>query len=277
MKSQWDCLLENLGEWQGSFTRFSPQGDLVEDTPTIVSLEGLEDNKLVHQVVRRLPPNQPPQEMVLEYRSLSRSILFFDNGAFSQGSMQWGPFSEFGVEFGLIEGDRRLRIVQMFNKEGNFDFITLIREKLAQSHSPERPPLTVDQLLGEWIGEATIIYPDWRSPDKCSSVLKIDRLDDSHIHQQLSFGSGDRSRTIESQARIEGSRLIFEQSEFPVQVLMLADGGSSNCPLSLQPRHAFVLEVGWLLDSKRRQRLIRSYDEKGGWVSLTLVTEEKIR
>ncbi|NJM69861.1 MAG: DUF3598 family protein [Scytonema sp. RU_4_4] len=31
MKSQWDCVLQNLGEWQGSFTHVSPQGELVED------------------------------------------------------------------------------------------------------------------------------------------------------------------------------------------------------------------------------------------------------
>ncbi|MDJ0549650.1 MAG: DUF3598 family protein, partial [Microcystis sp. M49637_WE12] len=26
MLSQWECLLKNLGQWQGSFTRLSPQG-----------------------------------------------------------------------------------------------------------------------------------------------------------------------------------------------------------------------------------------------------------
>ncbi|NMG18657.1 DUF3598 family protein [Brasilonema bromeliae] len=30
MKSQWDCVLQKLGEWHGSFTRVSPQGKLME-------------------------------------------------------------------------------------------------------------------------------------------------------------------------------------------------------------------------------------------------------
>lgn len=43
LRSQWDCLLANLGAWQGAFTSFSPQGELLEDTPTLVSLQGVND------------------------------------------------------------------------------------------------------------------------------------------------------------------------------------------------------------------------------------------
>jgi hypothetical protein len=96
MRSQWDCLLQNLGEWQGSFTRFSPQGEQLEDTPTVVSFEGLNNNLTIRQIVRRLPPNQPVDEKVLEYSSLGRNTLLFENGAFSQGSLQWAPFSNLG-------------------------------------------------------------------------------------------------------------------------------------------------------------------------------------
>jgi hypothetical protein len=42
MRSQWERLLQNLGVWKGSFSRFSPQGELVNDTPSVVSLEGIE-------------------------------------------------------------------------------------------------------------------------------------------------------------------------------------------------------------------------------------------
>jgi hypothetical protein len=43
------------------------------------------------------------------------------------------------------------------------------------------------------------------------------------------------------------------------------------------PSHSpFLLEAGWLISDNLRQRLIRRYDERGGWVSLTLVTERKI-
>ncbi|MBD2081922.1 DUF3598 family protein [Leptolyngbya sp. FACHB-17] len=267
MKSQWDCLLENLGTWEGSFTRLSPAGEVLEDTPSIVSFTGLNHNQTMRQIVRLAPANQPISEKVLEYSSLGRNILLFDNGAFSQGTIQFAPFSEFGAELGLIHDDRRLRLVQLFDKQGKLTGLTLIREKLSGSETLERPPLQVEDLIGEWKGEATTIYPDWRSPDSYTTALKIWR-EGERLHQELNFG-----RTIVTSAQIEGSRLRFDRG---VQILLLPNGASSNCPLEIQPRQPFVLEVGWLLQPNLRQRLIRSYSDKGEWVSLTLVTEHKI-
>jgi hypothetical protein len=126
MKSQWECLLQNLGEWQGSFTRVSPQGEILEDTPSIVCLEGLNDNQTIRQTIRL-----GTDEKILEYSSLGRGVLFFQNGAFSQGSIQLAPFSEFGAELGLIDENIRLRLVQLFDKNGQLNQFTLIREYLA--------------------------------------------------------------------------------------------------------------------------------------------------
>lgn len=265
-RSQWQCLLENLGEWQGSFTRLSPQGELLEDTPTVVSFTALNDNQTMRQVVRRLPPNQPVNEKVLEYSSLGRGILFFDNGAFSQGSIQLAPFAEFGAELGLIWGDRRLRLVQLFNN-GHLDRLTLIREQLAGTTTPERPQLTVDDLIGQWQGEAVTIYPDWRSPDTYTTKLTIERIGDRLV-QQLSF----LGRNITSEASIQGSILYFDSN---TQILLLPDGASATSPLQIKGGEAFFLEVGWLVAPQKRQRLIRAYSDRGEWISLTLVTEQR--
>lgn len=275
MTSQWECLLQNLGEWQGSFTRFSPQGELLEDTPTVVSFEGLNNNQTMRQIVRRNPPNQPQDEKILEYSSLGRGILFFENGAFSNGLIQYGPFSEFGAESGLIDGKRRLRLVQLFDNSGQLNRITLIRERLAGTTISERPPLTIDDLLGEWTGEGVTIYPDWRSPDKYPTKLQIAKNDDNSITQQLTIYQGNSSRQISSNAKIEGSVLYFDGSEQNNQVLLLPDGASSTSPQQIKTGKAFFLEVGWLLQPDLRQRMIRRYDDKGGWASLTLVTERK--
>ena len=277
MISQWDSFLKNLGEWHGSFTRISLQGEEVVDTPTLVTLEGLNDNKNVHQVVRYLPPDEPYRDVVVDYDSLNRSIIFFANGAFSQGSMQWGPYSTFGGEFGLIDNDfgdgtRRLRMVELFNSSAKLERVVLIREKLPHSDVPERPVLTIDSLLGEWQGEGTTMYADLSKETTFSSCLQIKQQDDNHIEQKLSYGD----RHISSVARIEGSRLLFENSDLPAQVLLLPDGVSCNCPLEVKLGHNFVLEMGWLLQPNIRQRIIRSYNEKGNWVSCSLVTERKV-
>jgi len=271
--TQWNCLLQNLGEWQGSFTRFSAQGDEMEDTPTVVSLEGLNDNQTIRQIIRRLTP--APNEKVLEYSTLGRGILFFEDGAFSQGSLQFAPFSEFGAELGLIYGDRRLRLVQLFNRQSQCDRVTLIREHRAGTTTSDLAPLTVDNLVGIWNGEATTLYPDWREPSTFSSRLQIQREGD-RLLQRLSFGSGASNQAIASVAEIDGNRLTFTQSVQPVQVVLLPNGASSNCPIQIKSGEAFFLEVGWLIQPNLRQRMIRSYSDKGEWLSLTLVTEQKV-
>ena len=42
--NQWQRFLKNLGDWRGSFSQFSAQGNIVKNTPTRVTLEGVENN-----------------------------------------------------------------------------------------------------------------------------------------------------------------------------------------------------------------------------------------
>lgn len=278
MKSQWDCLLQNLGEWQGSFTQLSPTGEVRQDTPTVVSFEGLNENQTMRQIVRRL--TDPVDEKVLEYSSLGRGILFLENGAFSQGSIQFGPFSEFGAELGLIEtqadgtpGDHRLRLVQLFNRDSQLDQLTLIRERRANTAARVRSPLEIEDLLGVWQGEATTIYPDWSPSTTVPTTLQIQRETAQRLTQALTLPSG---QILRSTATIESNILRFDQGAQSVQVLLLPDGASATCPTHIKTGSPFFLEVGWLLQPNCRQRLIRSYSDRGEWISLTLVTEHKL-
>ncbi|ELR96537.1 DUF3598 family protein [Gloeocapsa sp. PCC 73106] len=271
MSTQWQYFLKNLGQWHGSFTRMSTEGEIINDTPTVVLLEGRENNQAVHQVVRYLPPNETPRETVVNYTSLSRSIVFFPDGAFSQGSMFWSLWSQSGAEFGLIKGDRRLRMVQLFNQGEKLDFLTLIREKLPQSNTPERPQLTVEQLLGTWQGENMTIYPDFSSSQSQTSELNLVYQGD-RLTQRLNFGQN----SITSTATVNGHQIDFSDSPVPVRVLLLPDGASATFPLAIQQERPFFLEMGWLIEPSLRQRLIRSYNSKGEWESTTLVTEKKI-
>ncbi|MBK1990959.1 DUF3598 family protein [Sphaerospermopsis aphanizomenoides BCCUSP55] len=265
MTTQWQRLLKNIGEWQGSFTRYSPQGELLEDIPSVVSLEGLNNNQTIRQIIRK-----GEKENILEYSSLAQSVLFFENGAFSQGSIQLGPFAEFGAELGLIYENRRLRLVELFDKSGQIEGITLIREHLADTQAPKNPPMQVEDLLGEWLGEAITIYPDWRSPSTYSTSLKLELDSNGKLVQNTSFDG----RTITSTATIQDSIILFDQNpQKQIQVLLLPDGASATFPRQVQLRQPLFLEVGWLIKPDLRQRLIRSYDDKGAWVSLTLVTE----
>jgi hypothetical protein len=68
----------------------------------------------------------------------------------------------------------------------------------------------------------------------------------------------------------------FSQGRQPMTVLLLPNGASATFPTAIVPGHTFVLELGWLITPTLRQRLIRSYDERGSWVGLTQVVEEKV-
>lgn len=270
--SQWQRLLKNVGTWQGSFTQISPVGQLVSDIRTEVELTPREEGKAMHQEVRRYPPEGSPQIQALDYRSLNRATLFFESGAFSQGSMQWGPFSTFGAELGLIHKNRRLRLVQLFEKN-ELKPLTLIREGLQNEQSAERPSLTLSDLIGSWKGEAITQYADLRPETSSTTQLTVEQTGNGQIRQTINLGAG--IPPINSTGRLEGQRILFQDGSQPVQVLLLPDGASSTCPTAITPRQPIFLEVGWLLDAHTRQRLIRSYDAAGAWASLTLVTERK--
>ena len=269
--SQWERLLENTGTWVGSFTQMSPEGQVLADVPSVVALKPLDRGNAMRQEIHKYPPDGAPTTRVLEYRSLNKSILFFAGGAFSQGSIQWGPFSEFGAELGLMAGPERLRLVQLFDKNSHLSQLTLIREHLEGSSPTPRPPLDVDQLLGTWRGEAVTLYPDLSPRDIYSTELTVERTE-TGIRQTLSYGG---SSAIASEGRLVGDGLLFEAQQPTVQVLMLPDGASATSPITIAPRQPVFLEAGWLISPARRQRMIRRYTAQGGWASLTLVTEEK--
>lgn len=272
--SNWENLLQHLGIWNGSFTRLSPQGTMIEDMPTTISFETLNDGQTVRQTNQYAPVgNRPAETRVLEYSSLGRGVLFFSDGSFSQGSLQFSPISEFGAELGFIQGDRRLRLVQLFNPveaESRLTRLTLIREQRQGTDAPERPPLTLDDLLGTWVGEVTTLYADGRSPDTTSSQLTVEREGDRLLQHLSTSAFG-----LQSTARINGNLLHFDQGSTPMHLLLLPDGASSNTPVTIPRGRPFLLEAGWMPEPGLRLRLIRSYDARGGWVSLTLVTERK--
>ncbi len=282
MKTQWENFLQNLGEWHGSFTKISANGEILKDTPSILILESLDEaNKKVGLTLRRFSsfaktPESKVDEIVSEYQTLGRNLLFFENGAFSKGVIQIAPYSINGAEFGLLNKNRRLRLVELFNKDGDFDKLTLIREKRAGTDASENPPLTVNALLGKWQGEAITMYPDFRERDIYPTQMELNIDNTGRLVQETTFGDTN-PKTLTSTARIEGSILHFDQSSQPVKVLLLPDGASTTLPVKIELRKPLFFEIGWLIEPQLRQRIIRSYNDKGEWVSSTLVTEKKLQ
>jgi Domain of unknown function (DUF3598) len=253
MKSQWECVRQNLGDWQGSFTHISPQGDILEDIPSHISLTSSADKSTIHLVLTRSYPAAPgspelvPQVMAIDLSAPGAGALFFETGAFSEGGIYFTNHAKFGAEFCLItpSKDRRLRLVQMFDDTGKFDRLTLIREQRVESNAPERPPLLLSDLIGTWQGVATILKPQETVP---ATVI---------------------------QETIQTDQLEFEQDGLSYRTLLLPDGAFATCPIQITAGRAFSLEMGWLLAPHLRQRLIRQYDATGSWITLMLLIETR--
>ena len=264
MASQWQNFLRNLGEWRGSFTGVDPAGALGESTPSILSLESDEEDRLVRFRLRRFGPGgsegEPIRDNREDYRSLGRQVVFFASGTFCKGTLQVAPGTPFGGEFGFIEGDRRHRLVQLHNAAGALDGLVLIREIRTGSEAVERPPLDPAQLVGAWQGEAATITADWPEPDPSPCALSVSAPAPDRLALDLQLG-GER---FASTGQLHGQQLLLE-GDAPARLQFLPDGGCHLTPLQVSHRQPFSVQAGWLAAPDRLQWLIRRFDASGAW------------
>ncbi|MGK7891690.1 MAG: DUF3598 family protein [Leptolyngbyaceae cyanobacterium] len=270
MSNLWDNLFKNEGTWLGSFTSLTPDGTVVSDTPSRLSLERTSATSARFQVTR-YPQDAPPQDTKTEFKSINQASLFCEDGSFTKGSVQWNRLAKFGTEFGLTLPNARLRLVQLFAPGGAIDQLVLIRE-IREGQEPEvRSPLSVDQLVGTWRGQAVTYFRDWYIADPIETETVI---------TARSLGMGQMGRIgSDSQpweAKLSGSRLLLTQDSLDYQLLLVPNGGSSLCPQQLQSRTAFGCELGWLTSPTTRLRLIRQYDTNGSWAHQTWIMETKV-
>jgi hypothetical protein len=234
-------------------------------------LESAENDTLVHFRLRRFGQGMDApatHDLQQNYRSLGRQVVFFESGAFSKGTLQVAPSTRFGAEYGFVAPDRRLRLVQLFGEDGCFESLVLIREFRSGSQAGERPPLTGEQLVGSWRGEAATISADWSEPVVQASHTRIDRPAANRL--RIASQRGDDHHTLEG--TVEGN-LITLAGESPRRIHLLPDGTASEVPLAVDHRHGFSVEASWLVSGNERQNLIRRYDDSGRWISSTHTVE----
>lgn len=245
-----------------------PDGTAVSDVPSCIILERTSAASARFQVTR-YPPDQPPQASNTEFASINQSSLFCEDGSFTKGSTQWSPIAKFGTEFGLTLPNARLRLVQLFEGDRLSDLV-LIRETRAGTPTHGRPPLSVDQLLGTWRGQAITYRSDWSISPPMATELTVSQPSPNTVVQTWQAGPA----TGKSQASLDGERLIFDQTGY--QLLFLPNGGSSLCPQTIQRQTAFRCEIGWLITPHTRLRLTREYRADGSWAQQTWIKEDKV-
>jgi Domain of unknown function (DUF3598) len=273
--TQWDYVQKNLGEWQGSFTRLSPLGEEIEDTPSLITLTGFNENRSIHLVLTRYYPDTDgilqPQEIAFDFSDPSPGAMFFETGAFSEGSPYFRSGGSGGSEFAFRHEDRRLRLIQQFNSGGELFRFTLVREQRVGSNASERPPLDLAGWLGVWQGEAVTLYPGSMQIDRMAITQTAENICDRSVKLTQTIGT----QVTESIWTIVPESVPTRLTNQSIQVILLPDGAYAMCPTRIESGVTTSLEVGWSIAPNLRQRLIRNYTDRGEWFSLTFITESK--
>ena len=279
MKSQWDCIRQNVGVWYGSFTQFDANGQQVKDTPSVLTLEETEPDQKMQLTLERTPPGESTNTVKRDFSAPGPApyIYFFESGAFSQGSAQWAAFSQFGAEMSIKVGDRRSRFVIMYEStiEGTsqIKYVTLIRESREKEDRFKQPTLSLTSLLGQWKGQVEMLHASMEPLSKGeskwqfepSSLESREQCDD--VSQRLSLSSEDIHLA---------DKPVVLQSELSYKLIPLPNGTYCLLPEIIQKEKAFRVEVGWLRKDER-SRLIRYYDAQGVWTHTALIEDKPDR
>ncbi len=283
MISQWDCIQQNIGTWHGSFTQFSPAGEQVKETPSVLTLEESEPGEKMQITLVRSPSGESTSTITqsFAYPGPAPYVYFFETGAFAQGSSQWSAFGQFGAEMSLKVQDQRVRFVAMYEGTSagtsQIKYVTLIRETKGKKTPFTEPSLTPEQLFGRWVGKVSALsatlQPMTSGTSDCQfndrqGWLSRERLNstDPALEKTLSLAA---EFTLETAAP---SIPIILQGDLTYQLMLLPNGAYCLLPKLIFKGTAFRIEVGWLR-STGRSRLIRYYDSRGAWMQSALVEE----
>lgn len=283
MMSQWQCIQQNIGTWQGSFTQFSPTGELVKDTPSVLTLQETDPGKVMQLMLERTPPGGITEvtRRSFNHPGPAPYVLFFENGAFSQGSPQWSAFGQFGAEMSLKVGDRRVRFVIMYDAASNYTsqlkYVTLIRESQPGGTPFSEPALTAKQLLGDWRGTVDMLSAPMAPMTKGTSKWQLGNAFVLTCEEQLGENHKNLSLASDTQATLASEKLLLlkghKKEELNYQLMFLPNGVYCLIPQEIRKEKAFRIEVGWLHAEGQRMRLVRYYDDRGVWMRSALVED----
>lgn len=279
MKSQWDCIRQNVGTWYGSFTQFDADGQQVKDTPSKLTLEETEPDEKMLLTLERTPPGESTNTVKRDFSAPGPApyVYFFESGAFSQGSSQWAAFSQFGAEMSIKDGDRRARFVIVYEgtTEGTskIQYVTLIRETQEESDRFEQSALSLKSLIGQWKGQVEMLHASMEPLSKGESKW---RLEPPAFESQEQCDDVSQGVSLSSEGSdLAGDKPVLLQGEPSYKLMPLPNGTYCFLPEMIQKGQAFRIEVGWLQKDGERMRLIRYYDAQGVWTHTALVEDER--
>jgi len=165
---EWELLQRNVGEWRGWFDSLDRSLQRTKRQPSLLTLEPAPSGVPLHLTLllwpevegasslHQTPIGEPEKRIVQSFMRLDPDMGVFGTGSFSRGTLHRSTWTKLYAEFGFLHGQRRHRLVLLWDGSGQLDRIVLIREFLAGSSAVECPPLEADQLIGDWRCEALL-------------------------------------------------------------------------------------------------------------------------
>lgn len=221
------CRYQATGDWYGTWTRYSSEGEVIESLQCIRSLQAnVDGSEINHQNHYTYADGKSETKTFGPYKKPHTRALFLDN-SFSWGSTQVEAGSTFGFETGFRYEDKRATVGVMYNDSGHLQQITAISEHLASfAKEPPHPP--THKFTGNWQGTRKTMTPDLIvSPPETTSWQRLEDFGKDYL------------------------------------TLRFLDGISLSCPRQLETGTDFFMAVDWLINAALLLRGIRHYGESG--------------
>jgi len=251
-EQNWHNFITNhLRDWQGIWTRYSPEGEIIESFQSLRSFRSnpeqteiyhtnrytYTDGRIEEENWQSNKRDKVQSDGMVHPAAPSMRSFFFEQGAAVLSAKKLKPGSIFvPAEFFFMHKDIRHSVAIIYQGNGNLMRMTSIREDAVEFPSkywsksvnllPER------DLSGNWQGTSITMAPD----------LKVSQPIPTQLQWPLS-----------------GNKTFF----FP-------DGISLSCPTKVNIGNSFTIAANWLVTDSQLQQLSVKYDQEGVYSGLTL-------
>ncbi|MFB8789305.1 MAG: DUF3598 family protein [Potamolinea sp.] len=246
----WNNLCANhLRDWHGIWTRYSPQGEVIESFKSLRRFQSNPEQTEIAQNNRYMYTDAKTDEFSWQYNQQSNSLpdglfhpqsplmrgFFFECGAATWTTTKLETSSYFVVELFFKYQDLRNSVALVYEESGILKRTASIREdstNFPSNYWSSEINLTTERnLSGNWQGTSVTMTPD----------LKISPAVPSQLHWP-----------------IEGNTTFF----YP-------DGISLSCPMQVSVGTPFTIVGNWLVTPSELQQVSVKYDESGAFSSVT--------
>ena len=159
---EWELLLLNVGEWRGWFDSMDRLLQRTKRQRSQLTLQPAPSGVPLNLTLllwpeedgssspHKTPDGEPEKRIVQSFVRVDPDMGVFGTGSFSRGTLYRSTWTKLYAEFGFLHGQRRHRLVLLWDGSGQLERVVLIREFLAGSSAEECPPLEADHLIGDW-------------------------------------------------------------------------------------------------------------------------------